>query len=186
MTVINIFSKAKNPRDYTNYDELIEMVNNIPADDVLTMAASEYCNPKETAHIFYNLDHSVGKITEQEIGMLNYLANMSLAIKTLNKELETHIPVALYSGIEASLNLFTHSDMPREASEGMDIYSNLMNEESKTLISKIRRLNILYQSTKIRYITSISERLDFKRFCVINENIFLTKEAHGLITLNTI
>lgn len=185
MTVINFLKAKVNTKEYSNYQELQSILNSIPEDDEYTSAAIEYIGDTSHLHVFFDVTKPATELNPLEIGLLNYLASITFDIRQLTHKLEQAIPPALYSGIEGSIELL-RQDKVMEAAQGMDMYSMFVTEEINEIITRIKKLTILYQAVRIKYITSVQERIGFVKFSVIGKNIFVTKPSHSIISYNTL
>ena len=185
MTVINFLKAKVNTKEFNNYEELQSIINSIPEDDEYTSAAIEYIGDTSHLHVFFNVEKPATELNSLEVGLLNYLASITFDIRQLRIKLEEAIPPALYSGIEGSIELL-RQDKVIEAAQGMDMYSVFVTEEITDIINRIKKLTILYQAVRLKYLVSIQERVGFVKFSVIGKNVFLTKPAHSIISYNTL
>lgn len=185
MTVINFLRAKVNTKEFSDYQDLQTIIDSIPEDDEYTNAAIEYLGDTSHLHVFFDVTNPATELNPLEIGLINYLASITFDIRNLRNKLEETIPPALYSGIEGSIELL-RQDRVMEAAQGMDMYSTFVSEEITDIINKIKKLTILYQSVRVRYLVSVQERIGFVKFTVIGKNVYVTKPSHSIISYNTL
>lgn len=183
--VISFLRRKTEDKSFTTYAQLMEIVENIPPDSNLTEAGMKYIGNPEHLAVLHNDGDMVRHVTDEEVGIINYIAYIAADIEVKTKNLSTKVPDAVYGAIEASINLMNQGNLA-EARQGMYLFSGLVPEEIEDLIKEIRQLFVLYYAVKIKYTMMFSADVNFQKFCIIGNRLHKGLKAYSLSNMATL